>query len=608
MKNYYAFLKDLPLIQYDPAKSGQDVIYELIYLLEVLKDNQNTFSNNMDTLYKNLTEQHKQINQKLDELLSLIEDPTFNNNFLQEMSDFTISINTLIEQYNNSIDNIKQGYSNDISGKKATFDSFVSTTMKTILDNVNTGKTNITGQLTTNETNLTNSINQQYEAILDKINNFIPNYLNSDEFKIQTENQLEAHFDSKEPTYKENIFNILNYYQEDEPTTPSENELWLKPSTKLCSIYKEGAWITNLNKFGQLYKFEDKIFMGDIKESGTTLINLDTTKFSKNPNYSLVGSKIYIDQKDLNMAIFNLENKTIVYDNVITVNGVNYNDWLHPFMFNNKYYYFEYSFQKTSTFNKLFVSEDGLNFTDSEITFPELPSQRYAGIITNYNNELFYQISGNQLANPGNLQYYDYATYKLDLENKTCTQIPCGIFSYFNNYYIIKKYGEFQLKYTSDYNSAEATVIEGTNVNTYDTVWLNPYIFDDYVFVQRVCIGKDMKDHEFYSLNRTTGIVNSSSVETRRSNRLVNINGSKSILANNVPPSSISNPNSHLFFSYDFDNFRIYQIYKEINYDSLYKGLTKGEHCYVISNSVETINDCVVTPILTQIYQGVNNE
>ena len=245
-KQYFAWLRQITPLVYDNAKSIYEVLSEIIVVLLELKDNQNDFSTEMDSHYKNLQDKKQELIKRMTDYSNLFKD---NLNLYRELYNSkkkdikdTIEdiVNRYLAKYQEKLDTIKDTY--DTKTKD------IEDSIKAIVDNYN-------NFFTTTTTDFDEYVNDKINDFFNLATEYVTKmheYINSEKSRLAQE--INDNWDStKLEKYQTDITNYVNECFNDlmmritffNIETELQN-LNIDEKTKL-------AFLPNLNLFSSLY-------------------------------------------------------------------------------------------------------------------------------------------------------------------------------------------------------------------------------------------------------------------------------------------------------------------------------------------------------------------
>ena len=119
---YKAWIKELNDLVYDNSKSEYQILSELIPILLDLKDNQDKFSEDMDTFYNSLSEKISSLLEVISNARTSITNSinswttTFNENIGSALLEFSSIQQTNSKQISDLISSLQANYNNEKEG------------------------------------------------------------------------------------------------------------------------------------------------------------------------------------------------------------------------------------------------------------------------------------------------------------------------------------------------------------------------------------------------------------------------------------------------------------------------------------------------------------
>lgn len=414
---YKAWIKELNDLVYDNSKSEYQILSELIPILLDLKDNQDKFSEDMDTFYNSL-------NEKISSLLEVISNAR---------TSITNSINSWTETFNENISNALLEFSNI----QQTNSKQISDLIASLQENYNNEKDVINDLL--NIDTLLDNINTSYQDIINKINTYVSNIYNSDITKEYQYRTLENKYANEFLANRTPIYINLVAYQDSAPASANDNEIYYNTGNKKLYKWLNSSWNETTILPNALYKFNNKLYYGSVRLGQGDLIH----KFS-NPIFACWGFLnantmygLYDNVLErIKICTYNLvTHEETLYENLVLPNDF---DEFHKqdtnllILFNNVYY---------ATFTK--NNERGIFLMKSTdlINWKEIPDIHFSNIGT------FQIINNNLVLNTEKNSY---------LINDSVTNLTYKVVGYYNNKYIaINNYKQIKTSGTIDFTNSE---------------------------------------------------------------------------------------------------------------------------------------------------------
>lgn len=414
---YKAWIKELNDLVYDNSKSEYQILSELIPILLDLKDNQDKFSEDMDTFYNSL-------NAKISSLLEVISNArtsitnsinsfngTFNENISNALLEFSNIQQTNSKQISDLISSLQANYNNE----KEVINNLLN--IDTLLDNINTG----------------------YQDILNKINSYVSNAYNSDTIKEYQLTTLENKYANEFLSNRTPIYINLVGYQDTAPTSANDNEIYYNTSDNKLYKWLNSAWNETTIGPNALYKFNNKLYYGNVR-----LLQGDLIHQFKNSIFKCYG---FLSENIIWGLYDNTEgNEKIATYNITTQEEKIYNNLVFPSDFDefrkndtnfiilyNDVYYAIY-LTNNSSGTALMKSTDLINWEKID----NVNFSNYGAFLV-INNNLVLNTSANSYIISDNVTN---ASYK--------------VIGYLNNkYYAIFNYKEIKTSATIDFTESE---------------------------------------------------------------------------------------------------------------------------------------------------------
>ena len=414
---YKAWIKELNDLVYDNSKSEYQILSELIPILLDLKDNQDKFSEDMDTFYNSL-------NEKISSLLEVISNAR---------TSITASINSWTATFNENISNALLEFSNI----QQTNTKQISDLIKTLQENYNNEKDVINNLL--NIDSLLDNINTSYQDILNKINTYVSNIYNSDTTKEYQYATLENKYANEFLSNRTPIYINLIAYQDSAPASANDNEIYYNTSNKKLYKWLNSSWNETTIRPNALYKFNNKLYYGSV-----TLEQGDLIHQFKNSIYRCYG---FLNENIIwglydnreggeKIATYNIiTQEETIYDNLVfpsDFRDFRKNDTNFIILYNNIYYAIYLTNNSTGT--ALMKSTDLINWEKIDnVSFSNY------GVLLVINNNLVLNTVENSYLISG-----------------TITNASYKVIGYLNNkYYAIFNYKEIRTSDSIDFTESE---------------------------------------------------------------------------------------------------------------------------------------------------------
>ena len=414
---YRAWIKELNNLVYDNSKSEYQILSELIPILLELKDNQDKFSEDMDTFYNSL-------NEKISSLLEVISNAR---------TSITASINSWTETFNENISNALLEFSNI----QQTNTKQISDLIKTLQENYNNEKDVINDLL--NIDTLLDNINTSYQDILNKINTYVSNAYNSDTTKEYQYGTLENKYASEFLANRTPIYISLVAYQDTAPATANDNDIYYNTTDKKLYKWLNSSWNETTILPNALYKFNNKLYYGNVVlEQGDLIHKFKNSIFRC---YGFLNENIIWGLYDSvagreKIATYNIiTQEENIYDNLVFPSDFHEfrkNDTNFITLYNNIYYAIYLTNNSTGT--ALMKSTDLINWEKIDnVSFS--------------NNGAFLVINNNLVLNTETNSY---------LISDVVTNASYKVIGYLNNkYYAIFNYKEIKTSDSIDFTESE---------------------------------------------------------------------------------------------------------------------------------------------------------
>ena len=414
---YKAWIKELNDLVYDNSKSEYQILSELIPILLELKDNQDKFSEDMDTFYNSL-------NEKISSLLEVISNAR---------TSITASINSWTETFNENISNALLEFSNI----QQTNTKQISDLIKTLQENYNNEKDVINDLL--NIDTLLDNINTSYQDILNKINTYVSNAYNSDTTKEYQYGTLENKYASEFLANRTPIYISLVAYQDTAPATANDNDIYYNTTDKKLYKWLNSSWNETTILPNALYKFNNKLYYGNVVlEQGDLIHKFKNSIFRC---YGFLNENIIWGLYDSvagreKIATYNIiTQEENIYDNLVFPSDFHEfrkNDTNFITLYNNIYYAIYLTNNSTGT--ALMKSTDLINWEKIDnVSFS--------------NNGAFLVINNNLVLNTETNSY---------LISDVVTNASYKVIGYLNNkYYAIFNYKEIKTSDSIDFTESE---------------------------------------------------------------------------------------------------------------------------------------------------------
>ena len=414
---YRAWIKELNNLVYDNSKSEYQILSELIPILLDLKDNQDKFSEDMDTFYNSL-------NEKISSLLEVISNAR---------TSITASINSWTATFNENITSALL----EFSSIQETNTKQISDLIKTLQENYNNEKAVINNLL--NIDSLLDNINTSYQDILNKINNYVSNIYNSDVTKEYQYATLENKYANEFLSNRTPIYINLIAYQDTAPATANDNDIYYNTTDKKLYKWLNSSWNETTILPNALYKFNNKLYYGSVVlEQGDLIHQFKNSIFicygflNENIIWGLYDSVAGREKIATYNIITQEEN---IYDNLVFPSDFNEfkkNDTNFIILYNNIYY---------AIFTKNNASRTFLMKSTDLINWEEIPDVNFS------NNGAFLVINNNLVLNTEINSY---------LISDVVTNAPYKVIGYLNNkYYAIFNYKEIRTSDSIDFTESE---------------------------------------------------------------------------------------------------------------------------------------------------------
>lgn len=414
---YRAWIKELNNLVYDNSKSEYQILSELIPILLDLKDNQDKFSEDMDTFYNSL-------NEKISSLLEVISNAR---------TSITASINSWTATFNENITSALL----EFSSIQETNTKQISDLIKTLQENYNNEKAVINNLL--NIDSLLDNINTSYQDILNKINNYVSNIYNSDVTKEYQYATLENKYANEFLSNRTPIYINLIAYQDTAPATANDNDIYYNTTDKKLYKWLNSSWNETTILPNALYKFNNKLYYGSVVlEQGDLIHQFKNSIFKC---YGFLNENIIWGLYDSvagreKIATYNIiTQEENIYDNLVFPSDFDEfkkNDTNFIILYNNIYY---------AIFTKNNASGTFLMKSTDLINWEEIPDVNFS------NNGAFLVINNNLVLNTEKNSY---------LISDVVTNAPYKVIGYLNNkYYAIFNYKEIKTSATIDFTESE---------------------------------------------------------------------------------------------------------------------------------------------------------
>ena len=412
---YKAWIKELNNLVYDNSKSEYQILSELIPILLDLKDNQDKFSEDMDTFYNSL-------NEKISSLLEVISNAR---------TSITASINSFSETFNENISNALL----EFSSIQETNTKQISDLISRLQENYNNEKDVINNLL--NIDTLLDNINTSYQDILNKINTYVSNAYNSDRTKEYQYGALENKYANEFLSNRTPIYINLVAYQDTAPASANDNEIYYNTSNKKLYKWLNSSWNETTIRPNALYKFNNKLYYGSVTlEQGDLIHQFKNSIFKC---YGFLNENIIWGLYDSvagreKIATYNIiTQEENIYDNLVfpsDFRDFRKNDTNFIILYNNIYY----AIYLTNNSTALMKSTDLINWEKIDnVSFS--------------NNGAFLIINNNLVLNTEENSY---------IISDSVTNASYKVIGYLNNkYYAIFNYTEIKTSATIDFTESE---------------------------------------------------------------------------------------------------------------------------------------------------------
>ena len=414
---YKAWIKELNNLVYDNSKSEYQILSELIPILLELKDNQDKFSEDMDTFYNSL-------NEKISSLLEVISNAR---------TSITNSINSFSETFNENIESALLEFSSIQQSNSNQIRDLISS----LQANYNNEKDVINNLI--NIDNLLDNINTGYQDIVNKINSYVSNAYNSDTTKEYQFTTLENKYANEFLSNRTPIYINLIGYQDTAPTSANDNEIYYNTSNKKLYKWLNSAWNETTILPNALYKFNNKLYYGSVRLLQGDLIHQFSNSIYK--CYGFLNENIIWGLYDSRagsekISTYNMTTQEEkIYENLVFPSdfaAFRKNDTNFIILYNNIYYAIYLT--NNSTGNGLMKSTDLINWEKIDnVSFS--------------NNGAFLVINNNLVLNTEENSY---------IISDTVTNASYKVIGYLNNkYYAIFNYTEIKTSATIDFTESE---------------------------------------------------------------------------------------------------------------------------------------------------------
>ena len=463
---YRAWIKELNNLVYDNSKSEYQILSELIPILLDLKDNQDKFSEDMDTFYNSL-------NEKVSSLLEVISNAR---------TSITASINSWTETFNENISNALLEFSNI----QQTNSKQISDLIKTLQENYNNEKDVINDLL--NIDTLLDNINTSYQDILNKINTYVSNIYNSDTTKEYQYTTLENKYVNEFLSNRTPIYINLVAYQDTAPASANDNEIYYNTGNKKLYKWLNSSWNETTIAPNALYKFNNKLYYGSVRlEQGDLIHQFKNSIFSC---YGFLNENIIWGLYDSvagreKIATYNrTTQEENIYDNLVFPSDFKEfrkNDTNFIILYNNIYYAIYLTNNSTGT--ALMKSTDLINWEKIEnVSFSNY------GVLLVINNNLVLNTEKNSYIISG-----------------TITNAPYKVIGYLNNkYYAIFNLNEIKTSATIDFTESELFF----TLNSTDTKLLSFFQGIEYNVIGNALFNKNLEYLNYQSPVNTKIMLN----------------------------------------------------------------------------------------------------
>lgn len=414
---YRAWIKELNNLVYDNSKSEYQILSELIPILLDLKDNQDKFSEDMDTFYNSL-------NEKISSLLEVISNAR---------TSITASINSWTATFNENITSALL----EFSSIQETNTKQISDLIKTLQENYNNEKAVINNLL--NIDSLLDNINTSYQDILNKINNYVSNIYNSDVTKEYQYATLENKYANEFLSNRTPIYINLIAYQDTAPATANDNDIYYNTTDKKLYKWLNSSWNETTIAPNALYKFNNKLYYGSVRLLQGDLIHQFKNSIFR--CYGFLNENIIWGLYDSvagreKIATYNIiTQEENIYDNLVFPSDFDEfkkNDTNFIILYNNIYY---------AIFTKNNASGTFLMKSTDLINWEEIPDVNFS------NNGAFLVINNNLVLNTAVHSY---------LISDSVTNLSYKVIGYLNNkYYAIFNYKEIRTSDSIDFTESE---------------------------------------------------------------------------------------------------------------------------------------------------------
>ena len=374
MEKYFAWLKELVPIQYDNSKSIYQITSEIISLLLKIKDGQNNFAETIDTDYTNITTKITNMTKQLDDYITLLTNNinNFKNITNTSLEDITKDINTLVNNYTNNSLTLMNNYTQNINSNESTFKE---------------------------------DILMDYTMLLDKINNYLANYLSKFDYFTTFKNAIDNHYATQFSTLKKDDYITINYWQNTTPENPTENELWYNPDTNILYKYYTFNNILGWNRrfihIYQLYNYNNKLYYGtgDITSTPITFPDCQLLYLIDNDSF------IYYDTTTSKINKYIASTNTKIEIGTPTL-PENFNRFIRVYTLNDSFYLDRYYIvirikENNNYIDIMYTTTDWLTYTKISLLPDNITSlnfQYYLYYV--YDNTLYFGFQCYYLENP----------------------------------------------------------------------------------------------------------------------------------------------------------------------------------------------------------------
>ncbi len=528
---YRAWIKELNDLVYDNSKSEYQILSELIPILLDLKDNQDKFSEDMDTFYNSL-------NEKISSLLEVISNAR--TSITNSINSFTGTFSENISNALLEFSNIQQSNSNQIRDL-----------IKTLQENYNNEKDVINNLI--NIDNLLDNINTGYQDIVNKINSYVSNAYNSDTTKEYQLTTLENKYANEFLSNRTPIYINLIAYQDSAPATANDNEIYYNTTDKKLYKWLNSSWNETTIRPNALYKFNNKLYYGSVSlEQGDLIHQFRNSIFRC---YGFLNENIIwglYDNREGGEKIATYNRTTQeekIYENLVFPSDFREfrkNDTNFIILYNNIYYAIYLTNNSTAT--ALMKSTDLINWEKIDnVSFS--------------NNGAFLVINHNLVLNTEENSY---------LISGTITNVSYRVIGYLNNkYYAIFNYKEIKTSATIDFTESELFF----TLNSYDAKLLSFFQGVEYNVIGKALFNKNLEYLNYQGNSDTTRIMLNDYLFTGQNSSYSSIDGSDVLFypLGNIYPEK---------FNFNFN----------LIYDTLSNKIYQTSNDTVISNYLYNVN------------------